>query len=943
MKNTLLVKSTIKKPTLLAVVLVVLFVSFLVVPINSGGFVMAQTSSDSPVIEPPDSTAAPMQGLSPTWSTQIVATGGSFGTICMVLDSNNNPHMVYNGANGMMYYTFWEGANWKTQNVIQAGEPIALVLDSENRPNVLYKGADGAVYDASWAGSGWSFRTVPEGYGYSLALDSVGNPHLAYAVQLLVSDYPSGITDNICMLNYASWNGSNWSVQTVDKPISNSDKISLALDSKDNPHIMYGYDTYYPPSGGFTATVKFVVWTGYSWEFQTGLSDLDYYGNLVLDSNGYPHFVYRIGYPHESGRNSTLAWASWTGSSWTRKTIVTNSAFGFSTVTAFALDSNDYPHVEFFNGSLMYASWTGNQWGIQTVAPDRFAYSGGPLALDSNGSPSICYWVNDIHNTTAFVSALIYTTPTPVLIPSPTPSPTPTTPPTASASISELWSCKSNWNIVGSPVLANGFAYFTSGGTGTLGLYCLNALTGAEVWSHNGLFSTFSVVNKRVYVGGADFGSSNSLMGVISCLDASTGAQVWNYTAGTGFGTPVVGNGMVYAGGYGYTLSSGNNVGFICAFNGSTGETLWNSTGPSSSRFGGDSIALEGTNLYALSAAYSSQDGSWQSGVYAFNAYTGEELWNYTSAGQFGSFIVAGQNLYVTSDFVDTRNYADAEQSGGYIYEGGVLALNASNGKRIWDCPTSSSVGTPTVMNGTLYVVSGEGTVYAFDAADGRVVWSYTAGTGMGSLQPVNDYLYVGSSSGVYCFNAQNGAVIWNFATNDFAGSSPTFPTYADGVIYVGWNGPQFFSPATQHNFYALEASNGKKLWNYTLDYTIKAPPVIEDGTVYVSGSFVTTESPDHESTGAVFALKPSISSLPLPTLSPPPSPTIPELPPWIILPLIVGFFSVLAIFRKRWKQSRQIVFCEFAFALVYPTFFVPRNFCTNTFLSEPVCFSLVA
>ncbi|MCW4015663.1 MAG: PQQ-binding-like beta-propeller repeat protein [Candidatus Bathyarchaeota archaeon] len=442
------------------------------------------------------------------------------------------------------------------------------------------------------------------------------------------------------------------------------------------------------------------------------------------------------------------------------------------------------------------------------------------------------------------------------------------------ATVSQLWNFTSNRSSVNSLVVSNGFVYVSSANSGSAAvtIYCLNASTGSETWNHEGLFGTFSVANGYVYVGEANRGNSNSLQGVVSCLNASDGAPVWNYCAGTCFSTPVVSRGIAYAGGFSYTLSTDVNIGFVYAFNASTGEKIWNFSGPVGTRFDDSALVLEDANLYALSAVYSSQDASWRSSIYAFNAYTGEELWNYTTPGQFCSLLAAGQNVYVSSNFVNTKGYTDAENSGGYVYKGGILALNSLNGALIWNHPINSSVGAPVIVDNTIYAVSGEGILYALNAANGKVIWNYVAGTGLGSLLSVNNYLYVGSTSGVYCFNADNGTVIWNFATSDLAASSPTFPAYADGIIYVGLNGPMFFSQVTQHNFYALHASSGEKLWNYTLGYTAGSSPVIENGTVYISGNFVTSENPDLEGSGAILALKSNVTSLPV--SSPPVSET---------------------------------------------------------------------
>ena len=94
----------------------------------------------------------------------------------------------------------------------------------------------------------------------------------------------------------------------------------------------------------------------------------------------------------------------------------------------------------------------------------------------------------------------------------------------------------------------------------------------------------------------------------------------------------------------------------------------------------------------------------------------------------------------------------------------------------------------------------------------------------------------------------------------------------------MGWSDPGLFSPVTQHNFYALDASNGKELWNYPLGYTVISSPTVVDGTVYVDASFVNPLRDElNEGPGAVIALESNVASLPLPSL-PVSEPTHPPL-----------------------------------------------------------------
>ncbi len=344
----------------------------------------------------------------PTWSIQTIDSTSAGGGL-IAIDSNNNPHILYahyetgNAYSGSVHpgpselmYASWTGSSWNTQTIPPEIEgSFNLVLDSNNNPHLSYAGIDGLMY-AWWTGSNWTIQTVTEdgSRGGFLALDSAGNPHIAYKANLPVSDYPQGVTDDISVLKYTSWNGSSWDTQTVDLPISYQDGVYLALDSNNNPHILYGYDISVPQS---TTTVKYAVWNGSSWITQTIFYNLSSYGNMVLDSKGYPHFVYRQDYPISFSRNSTLNYASWNGSAWNTQTVVSNADVG--NIVFLALDSYDYPHIDYCNasgmdsysGSLVYAGWTGSVWDMQIVGPNSLATQAGPIAMDSHGNAHIAY------------------------------------------------------------------------------------------------------------------------------------------------------------------------------------------------------------------------------------------------------------------------------------------------------------------------------------------------------------------------------------------------------------------------------------------------------------------------------------------------------------------------------------------------------------------------
>ena len=172
--------------------------------------------------------------------------------------------------------------NWNFPNVNPQGSIgyNSLALDSKNDPYIAYIVTDGNSHllkCAHMTEVNWSIQTVDYAInGGSIALDSAGNPHIAY----------SGANGE---LKYASWTGSTWKIQTVDFTAANYDQY-LALDSKDRPSIIYGLSSNLGNSSVNWATETS---TGTGWNIQTVVSTpyIFWFGNVVVDSHGYPHFT----------------------------------------------------------------------------------------------------------------------------------------------------------------------------------------------------------------------------------------------------------------------------------------------------------------------------------------------------------------------------------------------------------------------------------------------------------------------------------------------------------------------------------------------------------------------------------------------------------------------------------------------------------------------------
>jgi serine/threonine-protein kinase len=332
-----------------------------------------------------------------------------------------------------------------------------------------------------------------------------------------------------------------------------------------------------------------------------------------------------------------------------------------------------------------------------------------------------------------------------------------------------------------------------------------------------------------------------------------------------------------------------------------TNQTLWAfTTGDAIS----SSPAIDNNVVYV---------GSWDGNVYALNAQTGNKIWSYNTHGQAveSSPAVANGVVYIGAD--DNNFYALDAATGSYIWSynttnfvasspvvtnnvvyvsldnGNLYALNAAKGTRLWNYTIGDSTNCPAVVNGVVYV-TGNGNVYALNAAKGTKIWSYSIGDfAFSSPAVAKSIVYVNSEDGnVYALNAATGTKIWNYTTS---GGTST-PAVADGVVYVG---------SIDGNFYALNYTTGKYIWSYEMpgkNAAIESSPAVANGVVYI-GAW-TDSVPDDN----IYAF----GSIAVPQ----PSPTIPEFPTWIILPLFTVMILIsIAFVRKRTPKKLVHIFLK--------------------------------
>jgi hypothetical protein len=395
---------------------------------------------------------------SPTWTIKLIDRNAAEGSV-LAVDAQNDLHVAYtdyengviNNPQYVMYATL-NGSSWNVENTNIPGQLIDFRLDANDQPHLLVKlfklPAPGAVFGES-IGLGyvtktnlnWSIQLLDtQGLTGALALDSKGNPHIAY-INYTESRSPPYQTP--VSLKYATRTSDEWSFQTIDSDISNSSSlIFLALDSHDNANVMY--------QGG-KETIKYAVLNESAWRIQTLLEDF-VLNEMALNQNGSVSFLFSKNLTVPS---NSLFYANWDGLTLSNKTVASNIRLGGG-FAYFTLDSQNNPNIDYYNGtggnsygSLVYTKWTGYGWESQTV-DSEFATGSGPIVLDSDGNPHISY--SGLHDTIYYFAAhLMYAAAAPNTTSSPTQStisPTPSAPTTATPT-STTGSGVADWILVG--------------------------------------------------------------------------------------------------------------------------------------------------------------------------------------------------------------------------------------------------------------------------------------------------------------------------------------------------------------------------------------------------------------------------------------------------------------------------------------------------------------
>ena len=168
----------------------------------------------------------------------------------------------------------------------------------------------------------------------------------------------------------------------------------------------------------------------------------------------------------------------------------------------------------------------------------------------------------------------------------------------------------------------------------------------------------------------------------------------------------------------------------------------------------------------------------------------------------------------------------------GSVYLGGddgvIYAIDAEAGYARWGRETRARAGSsPAVIDDLVYATNGDLSVFE-TATGGSPLSIQNNRISMASpLTVVGDTLFVGGSRGnsggfFGAYDREIGINRWRFDTPSAAIAAPAV---ADGRLFGGTLG---------YDVYALDAATGERLWSTRTDGAVTAAPAYADGVVYV-------------------------------------------------------------------------------------------------------------
>ena len=230
------------------------------------------------------------------WNIQDTGAQGTYDA-SLVLDSSDNPHIAFidfNGETGdlVLKYASLSGSSWNTQIVDSTNISFTcdLKLDSQNNPHIMYETNIISRNASDQESVKYAFYSNSSGW-ISQNTIQVPDQNIEFSnIVLDQNDYPYFSYGN----NVVNWNGSGWSVHSFSSVFNSSVSYGgcfLTLDKQNHPclEVIVGKD--------YASELVYLRWSGTNWNTQSVYLNPEYVGPLTLDSKDNPHMLFYRGVP----------------------------------------------------------------------------------------------------------------------------------------------------------------------------------------------------------------------------------------------------------------------------------------------------------------------------------------------------------------------------------------------------------------------------------------------------------------------------------------------------------------------------------------------------------------------------------------------------------------------------------------------------------------------
>ncbi len=309
----------------------------------------------------------------------------------LALDSAGNPTVAYIGnayVSGHLSVLHWDGDSWQYMGPPEIGNSVndvSLALNGSGYPPIVGY-TNGNLSILRWDGSAWQYVGSPEivdATSLSLAVDSTNN---------LVVAVVHGDEHELSVLR---WDGrSHWEKLGKDMPAVGFHP-SLALDSAGNPVVAYEDE-----ANNDKLSVLRWDGSAWQYMGAPGVSEYNvWFPSLKLDSSGNPIVAYGMNVNEHAEEPDEVSVLRWDGNSWqyVGSPQISDGAAGPASLM---LDTNGAPVVACQNWKWQYSAngdsklavlrWDGRAW--EYIGPRGIAYGAWvSLALDTSGYPIIGY------------------------------------------------------------------------------------------------------------------------------------------------------------------------------------------------------------------------------------------------------------------------------------------------------------------------------------------------------------------------------------------------------------------------------------------------------------------------------------------------------------------------------------------------------------------------